>query len=70
MMKMEDSVENECCVISRMQGFFKPRLLVHGARGMGQGYIGAAVLHHFEGFHVQTVNLPILMGDPSRVSFF
>jgi len=47
---------------------FKPRLLVHGARGMGQGYIGAAVLHHFEGFHVQTVNLPILMGDPSRTA--
>ncbi|RVD84862.1 uncharacterized protein DFL_003199 [Arthrobotrys flagrans] len=45
---------------------FKPRLLVHGPQGMGQGYLGAALLHQFEGVHVQTVNLPILMGDPAK----
>ncbi|KAK6511140.1 hypothetical protein TWF481_000062 [Arthrobotrys musiformis] len=45
---------------------FKPRLLVHGPQGMGQGYLGAALLHQFEGVHVQTVNLPVLMGDPAK----
>ncbi|KAF3177981.1 hypothetical protein EYR41_006507 [Orbilia oligospora] len=45
---------------------FKPRLLVHGPQGMGQGYLGAALLHQFEGAHVQTVNLPVLMGDPAK----
>ncbi|KAK6524410.1 hypothetical protein TWF281_011318 [Arthrobotrys megalospora] len=45
---------------------FKPRLLIHGPQGMGQGYLGAALLHQFEGVHVQTVNLPILMGDPAK----
>ncbi|KAK6540508.1 hypothetical protein TWF694_009298 [Orbilia ellipsospora] len=45
---------------------FKPRILIHGQQGMGQGYLGAALLHQFEGIHVQTVNLPILMGDPAK----
>ncbi|KAF3912279.1 hypothetical protein AA313_de0203079 [Arthrobotrys entomopaga] len=45
---------------------FKPRILIHGQQGMGQGYLGAALLHQFEGIHVQTINLPILMGDPAK----
>ncbi|EPS40028.1 hypothetical protein H072_6175 [Dactylellina haptotyla CBS 200.50] len=45
---------------------FKPRILIHGQQGMGQGYLGAALLHQFEGIHVQTVNLPVLMGDPAK----
>ncbi|KAF3904682.1 hypothetical protein ABW21_db0208431 [Orbilia brochopaga] len=45
---------------------FKPRILIHGQQGMGQGYLGAALLHQFEGMHIQTVNLPILMGDPAK----
>ncbi|EWC47874.1 hypothetical protein DRE_02756 [Drechslerella stenobrocha 248] len=47
---------------------FKPRVLIHGQQGMGQGYLGAALLHQFEGIHVQTINLPILMGDPAKNS--
>ncbi|KAI5478471.1 AAA family ATPase [Pseudohyphozyma bogoriensis] len=45
---------------------FRPRMLVCGESGMGQGYIGAAVLHHLEGFHVQTLDLATLVSDSSR----
>ena len=46
---------------------FRPRFLVYGVHGMGQGYISAAVLHHLEGVHVQNFDLPSLLGD-GRVS--
>ena len=36
---------------------------------MGQKYLGAAVLHHLEGFHVQTLDLGTLMGDSTKVSW-
>ncbi|KAI0435096.1 hypothetical protein F5Y09DRAFT_104077 [Xylaria sp. FL1042] len=42
---------------------FRPRLLVHGMQGMGQSYISAAVLHYFEGVHVQNFDLPTIIGD-------
>ncbi|KAK5629671.1 hypothetical protein RRF57_005386 [Xylaria bambusicola] len=48
---------------------FRPRLLVHGLQGMGQSYISAAILHYFEGVHVQNFDLPTIIGD-SRVSLF
>lgn len=47
-----------------------PRVLIHGARGMGQQYIGAAALHHLEGYHVQSIDMGTLMGDPTRVCTF
>jgi len=47
---------------------YRPRLVLHGPPGMGQGYIGAAALHHLEGYHVQTLDLGTLMGDSTRVS--
>jgi len=34
---------------------------------MGQGYIGAAALHHLEGYHVQSLELGTLMSDSTRV---
>lgn len=46
---------------------FRPRFIVYGAHGMGQGYLSAAILHHFEGVHVQNFDLPSLLGD-GRVS--
>lgn len=46
---------------------FRPRFLIHGPSGMGQGYIASAILHHFEGIHVQNFDLPSLLGD-GRVS--
>lgn len=45
---------------------FRPRLLVHGSAGMGQNYIAAAVLHHFEKVHVQSFALATLMGDATK----
>jgi hypothetical protein len=47
---------------------FRPRLLISGVPGMGQNYLAAAILHHLEGVHVQTMDLATLLGD-GRVSF-
>ncbi|KAG4300882.1 hypothetical protein PCK1_002959 [Pneumocystis canis] len=49
-----------------MSRIFRPRLLIHGKPGMGQQYIGAAVLYYFEGIHVQSFDLASLMGDPTK----
>jgi ATPase family AAA domain-containing protein 2 len=49
---------------------FRPRLLVHGLPGMGQAYIGAALLNHFEGLHVQNFDLPTIYSDSTRVQRF
>lgn len=49
---------------------FRPRLLICGEPGMGQGYLGGAILNHFEGLHVQSFDLPTIFSDPARVSFF
>ena len=45
----------------------RPRVLLHGAIGMGQTYIAAAVLHHLEGYHVQSLDLGSLLSDSTRV---
>ena len=45
---------------------FRPRLIVCGEPGIGQSYVGAAVLHHLEGFHVQTLDLATLVSDSTR----
>jgi SpoVK/Ycf46/Vps4 family AAA+-type ATPase len=47
---------------------FRPRLLIKGAHGMGQQYLGAALLSKFEGLHVQNFDLPTLLKDSTRVS--
>ncbi|KAG9085522.1 hypothetical protein FRC07_013358, partial [Ceratobasidium sp. 392] len=44
----------------------RPRILLHGSSGMGHGYVGAAVLHYLEGYHVQSMDLATLMGDSTR----
>jgi ATPase family AAA domain-containing protein 2 len=45
---------------------FRPRLLIRGSQGMGQQYLAGAVLHHFEGLHVQPFDLPTLLSDSTR----
>ncbi|KAL9112001.1 MAG: hypothetical protein Q9227_003621 [Pyrenula ochraceoflavens] len=45
---------------------FRPRLLVRGPEGFGQQYLAAALLHHFEGLHVQSFDLPTLLSDSTR----
>ena len=44
---------------------FRPRLLIHGRFGMGQQYVASALLNHFEGLHVQSLDLPTLLSDTS-----
>ena len=36
---------------------FRPRFCITGLPGMGQGYLSAALLHYFEGVHVQFFDL-------------
>lgn len=46
---------------------YRPRVILHGPLGMGQGYIAAAALHFLEGYHVQSLDLGSLMSDSTRV---
>ncbi|KAH9950116.1 AAA-domain-containing protein [Amylocystis lapponica] len=46
----------------------RPRVVLHGAIGMGQSYVAAAVLHHLEGYHVQSLDLGSLMSDSARTA--
>jgi SpoVK/Ycf46/Vps4 family AAA+-type ATPase len=46
---------------------FRPRLLIGGEFGMGQTYLGGALLNHFEGLHVQSFDLPTIYSDSARV---
>ena len=46
---------------------FRPRLLIRGVQGMGQQYLGAALLSKLEGLHVQNFDLATLMKDSTRV---
>lgn len=46
---------------------FRPRLLIDGEPGMGQAYLGGALLNHFEGLHVQSFDLPTIYIDSARV---
>jgi SpoVK/Ycf46/Vps4 family AAA+-type ATPase len=47
---------------------FRPRLLIGGEPGMGQAYLGGALLNHFEGLHVQSFDLPTIYSDSARVN--
>ena len=46
---------------------FRPRLLIRGIQGMGQQYLGAALLSKLEGLHVQNFDMATLMKDSTRV---
>ncbi|QIW98239.1 hypothetical protein AMS68_003757 [Peltaster fructicola] len=45
---------------------FRPRLLIKGQQGMGQQYVGAALLSKLEGLHVQNFGLSVLLADSTR----
>ncbi|EIW81740.1 AAA-domain-containing protein [Coniophora puteana RWD-64-598 SS2] len=63
----EGALEREMLVQSmETLRVYRPRLVLHGQAGMGQGYVGAAALHHLEGYHVQNLDLGSLMGDSAR----
>ncbi|KAH7093938.1 hypothetical protein BKA62DRAFT_721672 [Auriculariales sp. MPI-PUGE-AT-0066] len=44
----------------------RPRLVVHGVPGMGQSYLGSAVLHHLEAYNVQSLDIGALLSDSTR----
>ncbi|OCH93260.1 AAA-domain-containing protein [Obba rivulosa] len=44
----------------------RPRVVLHGPVGMGQAYVAAAILHHLEGYHVQSLDLGNLMSDSAK----
>ena len=70
--KFEDATRDDGMETERMlQEFersqiFRPRLLLRGPPGMGQQYVVNALLHHLEGLHVQSFDLPTLLGDSTR----
>ncbi|KAF9648633.1 AAA-domain-containing protein [Thelephora ganbajun] len=45
---------------------YRPRVVLYGSPGMGQTFVAAAILHHLEGYHVQTLDLGSLLGDSAR----
>lgn len=45
---------------------YRPRIILHGAPGMGQAYVSAAALHHLEGYNIQNLELGTLLGDSTR----
>ncbi|RPD55097.1 AAA-domain-containing protein [Lentinus tigrinus ALCF2SS1-7] len=45
---------------------YRPRVILHGPVGMGQGYIAAGALHFLEGYHVQSLDLGSLLSDSTR----
>ena len=47
----------------------RPRVIVYGQPGMGQRYLGAAALHHLEGYNVQSLELGSLLSDSTRVCY-
>ncbi|KAI5288171.1 hypothetical protein KEM55_009157, partial [Ascosphaera atra] len=44
----------------------RPTILIRGPPGHGQHYLGAALLNSLEGTHVQSFDLPTLLGDSTR----
>lgn len=65
----QDSIDEHGFAREKMQQtfetsrVFRPRLLIQGKPGHGQGYLAAALLSHFEGLHVQSLDLATLLGD-------
>lgn len=65
----QDSIDEHGFAREKMQQtfetsrVFRPRLLIQGRPGLGQGYLASALLSHFEGLHVQSLDLATLLGD-------
>ena len=65
----QDSIDENGFAREKMQQtfetsrVFRPRLLIQGKPGLGQGYLAAALLSHLEGVHVQSLDLATLLGD-------
>ncbi|KAH8105428.1 AAA-domain-containing protein [Cristinia sonorae] len=63
----EDALEREMMLQSmETLRVHRPRVVVHGAVGMGQDYVAAAALHYLEGYHIQNLDIGTLIGDSTR----
>ncbi|OJT10605.1 hypothetical protein TRAPUB_12904 [Trametes pubescens] len=63
----ENALEREIMLQSmETLRIYRPRVVLHGPVGMGQGYVAAAALHHLEGYHIQSLDLGSLMSDSAR----
>ncbi|KAI0640579.1 AAA-domain-containing protein [Trametes meyenii] len=63
----ENALERELMLQSmETLRIYRPRVILHGPIGMGQGYVAAAALHHLEGYHIQSLDLGTLMSDSTR----
>ncbi|PKI83929.1 hypothetical protein MVES_001879 [Malassezia vespertilionis] len=45
---------------------YRPRLVLHGAAGMGQIQVAQGLVHAMEGVHVQTITVSTLLGDSTQ----
>ncbi|CCM04953.1 uncharacterized protein FIBRA_07150 [Fibroporia radiculosa] len=63
----ENALEREL-LLQSMESLrvYRPRVVLHGVVGMGQSYVAAALLHHLEGYHIQSLDLGSLMSDSTR----
>lgn len=46
---------------------YRPRVVLHGAPGMGQRYVAEAALHSLDGFHIHGFDLVHILSDSTRV---
>ncbi|KAK7053794.1 AAA-domain-containing protein [Favolaschia claudopus] len=61
---LEREMTMQCAMASLR--VYRPRVVLFGAAGMGQTFVGAAALHHLEGYHVQSLELGALLSDSTR----
>lgn len=67
--KMQNQISNASCTrasgmaTSFLRHILRPRLLVCGEQGLGQGLLGAALLHYCEGCPVHAIDYPTLHSD-------
>ena len=47
---------------------YRPRIIIHGDEGLGQTFIGSALLHFLEGYNIQNLDIANLLSDSTRVS--
>ncbi len=59
-----DSLEREM-VLQGLETLrvYRPRLLIHNEQNLGQRFIGSAILHYLEGYHIQSLDVATLLGQ-------
>lgn len=61
------SLERELLQQSFVQSqVYRPRLVLHGAPGLGQQLVADALLHALDGYHVQSLSVAGLLGDSTQ----